>query len=355
MSTDSAHHPPNQQTNHQTIKPPALQPGDTIGVVSPSWGGAGLFPHRVEQAVEQLNNLGYQVRFGRHALNHNGYVSDSPQNRAQDIQDLFMDPQIKAIIAAIGGDHSCQLLPWLDFDPIRRNPKIFMGFSDITVLNVAIWQQTGLVTFNGPALLTDFAEYPQIYAYSLDYWLKTIGRAGQPAGLIQPALEWTDEFLDWAQKLDQQRPRQMRPSPGWTWLKPGRGEGRLIGGCLESLQHLRGTPYWPSWEGAIFFFEISEEKPSPATVDGILMDYDNMGVLSQLNGLLVGRPYDYTVAAAQHLREVILARTAPYDFPIITDMDFGHTSPQFTLPLGCQALIDTTQERFELREAAVSI
>lgn len=334
------------------IHPPRLQPGDTIGIVSPSWGGAGKFPHRAQQGIDQLNALGFQVRLAPHALSHQGYVSDSAANRAQDIHTLFADPEIKAIIASIGGDHSCHLLPLLDFDLIARNPKIIMGFSDITVLNVAIGQQTGLITFNGPALLTDFAEYPDMLAYTKEYFLKAVTSV-LPIGVVQASPDWTEEFLDWEGQKDRQRPRQMLPNPGWTWLKPGVSEGRLLGGCLESLQHLRGTPYWPDWGGALFFFETSEEKPSPEEVDGILMDYQNMGVFDQITGLLVGRPMGYSDEEKQTLRERILERTCAYRFPIITDMDFGHTSPQLTLPIGCQARIDSGNRRFEILESAV--
>ena len=133
------------------IRPPRLKTADTIGIVSPSWGGAGLFPHRVEQGVRHLQSLGFKVRLATHALNHRGFVSDTPENRARDIHDLYADSEIKAIIAAIGGDYSCHLLPLLDFDLIASNPKVFMEYSDIPVLNVVIWTRTGLSTFNGPA------------------------------------------------------------------------------------------------------------------------------------------------------------------------------------------------------------
>lgn len=334
------------------IKAHHLQPGDTIGIVSPSWGGAGKFPHRVQQGSQQLNALGFHVRLAPHALKVEGFTSDTPANRASDIHEMFADPEIKAIIAAIGGDHSCHLLPLLDFDLIARNPKIFMGFSDITVLNVAIGQRTGLVTFNGPALLTDFAEYPDMFEYTREYFLKAV-TTGQPMGHVLPAPEWSEEFLTWAGQQDRTRPRQRLPNPGWNWLKPGLAEGRLLGGCLESLQHLRGTPWWPDWSDAIFFFETSEEKPSPEEVDGILMDYQNMGIFDQLSGMLVGRPLGYSDEEKQTLREIILERTRNYRFPIITDMDFGHTAPQFTLPIGCQARLDSGQKRFEILEAAV--
>ena len=107
-------------------KAPKLQRGDTIGIVSPSWGGAGLFPHRIEQGVRHLESLGFKVKIAPHALNQRGFVSDSAENRTQDIHEMFRDPEVKAIVAAVGGDHSCHLLPKIDFDLIRDNPKIFI-------------------------------------------------------------------------------------------------------------------------------------------------------------------------------------------------------------------------------------
>lgn len=334
------------------IRPPRLQPGDTVGLVSPSWGGAGAYPHRVERGVQHLQSLGFKVRIAPHALNQRGFVSDTPQNRAHDIHSLFADPEVKLILAAIGGDHSCHLLPLLDFDLIRKNPKVFMGFSDITVLNVAIWKRTGMVTFNGPALLTDFAEYPRMFEYTERYMLKALCEA-RPIGVIEPSTWWTEEFLDWAKKEDLKQPRARHNSAGWSWLRGGVAEGVLIGGCLESLEHLRGTEFWPEWQDAIMFFETSEGPPSPESVDGILMDYENMGVLQRLKGLMVGRPMRYTEEEKQQLREVVLERTSGYTFPIVTDMDFGHTAPQFTIPIGCRAWIDAENQRFEIIDAAV--
>ena len=182
--------------------------------------------------------------------------------------------------------------------------------------------------------------------------MKAVTETG-PVGLVQPSTNWTEEILDWKTKKDLERPRQLTSSQGWMWLKEGRAEGRLIGGCLESLQHLRGTEYWPDWDEAVFFFETSEDKPSPETVDGILMDYENMGVFEKLRGMLVGRPMRYSDEEKHSLRERILERTKRYTFPIVIDMDFGHTAPQFTLPLGCRARIDTARKRFEIIETAV--
>ena len=334
------------------VKPARLREGDTVGVISPSWGGGAVFPHRVERGVGYLESLGFRVKIAPHAMNSVGYVSDTTENRVADIHAMFGDPEVRAVIATIGGDHSCHLLPLLDFDLIRDNPKIFMGYSDVTVLNVAIWAKTGLVTFNGPALMVELAEYPEVFDYTERYMLKTL-RSPEPPGEIEPSGWWTEELLDWGEKQDLTRARRGQASGGWTWLKGGRSEGVLVGGCLESMQHLRGTPYWPDLTGAILFLETSEEKPEPETVDGILMDYENMGVFERIHGLLFGRPMFYEPDEREQLREVILQRTARYGFPIIADMDFGHTSPMLTLPVGCRAVIDVERERFEIVEPAV--
>lgn len=337
----------------EAVKPSRLRLGDTIGIVSPSWGGAGVFPHRVRNGAAYLESLGFRVELGRHASQQHGFVSDTAENRVADIHEMFAKPEVTAIISTIGGDHSCHLLPHLDFDLIRDNPTIFMGYSDITVLNVAIWRQCGLVTFNGPALMTDFAEYPRPLAYTADSFVRTV-QVSEPVGQVHASGHWTEETLDWRRQLDLTRARRLEESPGWTWLRPGAGEGILVGGCIESLQHLRGTPFWPDFEGAILFLETSEEKPSPAKVDGILMDYENMGVFAKLNGLLFGRPMKYSDSEKSELRRVIAERTAAYAFPVVSDMDFGHTAPQFVVPIGCRARIDSDDESFRILEAAVS-
>jgi len=331
-----------------------LRPGDKVGIIAPSWCGPAIVPHRVENGVRALEALGLRVELAPHACGqHRGYLSGTPEERASDLNALFADPSVKAIIAAIGGDHSCQMLPHIDWDLVRANPKILMGFSDMTVLNVAIHTMTGLVTFNGPSLMVDFAEYPKPFDYVLDSFRRTLCQA-EPAGAYEPSPTWTDEYLNWTEKLDLTRPRALAQNEGWTWLKEGRAAGRLLGGCLESLQHLRGTPYWPVLDGAILFWETSEERPSPRWVDGVLADYENMGVLQRLSGMIVGRPKDYPPEWRAEVREVILERTRRYTFPIITDMDFGHTAPQFILPLGVRAEIDTACRRFAVVEAAVT-
>ena len=165
-----------------------------------------MYPHRVERGVEYLESLGFWVRIAPHAMNSVGYVSDTDENRVADIHAMFHDPEVKAVIATIGGDHSCHLLPLLDFGLIRANPKILMGYSDVTVLNVAIWEKTGLVTFNGPAVMVELAEYPKVFDYTERYMLEALC-SSEPVGEIRSSGWWTEEFLDWGEKEDLARAR----------------------------------------------------------------------------------------------------------------------------------------------------
>lgn len=334
------------------MKAKRLQPGDTIGIVTPSWGGPAIFPHRLDNAIGYLESRGFHVRVAPHARGSNGFVSGTVTERTADLHDLFADPDVRAIIASVGGDHSCHLLPDLDFELIAQNPKVFMGYSDITVLNVAIWQRTGLVTFDGPTMMTGFAEYPAPFDYTIRYFDRAVC-SGEAIGRIEEAGRWTEELLDWRTKADLTRPRHMSDSPGWTWLREGAAVGQLVGGCIESLQHLRGTAFWPDFQDRLLFLETSEAKPSPARVDGILMDYENMGVWGRISGLLVGRPMYYSDSEKAELRAIVQRRTADYSFPIVTDMDFGHTAPRFTLPLGCAGRVDSEPRTFEVLEPAV--
>jgi muramoyltetrapeptide carboxypeptidase len=333
------------------IRPPKLQTGDCIGIVSPSWPGAALHPHRIQRGIEQIRELGFEAKLARHALSQRGFVSDTAENRVADLHEMFIDPEVRVVLTAIGGDHSNHLLPELDFELIRRHPKIFIGYSDTTVLAIAIWRMTGLITFYGPALLTDFAEHPRMFGYTRDALIRVLSTVS-PCGSLPAAAEWTDELLDWREQRDLGRPRQTVKSVGWTWLKPGIAQGVLVGGCLESLQHLRATRFWPDLRDSILFFETASVKPD--SVDAILMDYENMGVFESIQGVLVGRSWGYTTAEHRELREVLLDRTAKYSFPIVADVDFGHTSPQLTLPIGCVARIDTSRRVVEVLEAAVS-
>ena len=344
------------------IKPQKLQPGDKVATISLSWGGPGTLPHRYEAGKRQLQaEFGLTVIETPHALSDASWLQHNPQARAADLMEAFADPAIKAIISTIGGDDSIRILPYLDLDIIRSNPKILLGFSDTTITHLACFK-AGLVSFYGPAIMAGFAENGGMFPYMVDSIRKTLFSAA-PIGNIEPNTDgWTVEMLDWEDPENQPRKRKLNPSPGWKFIQ-GKGirRGYLIGGCFEVLDWLRGTDFWPKpdmWQDAILFLETSEEAPPPSTVQYGLRTYAALGILKRLSGILFARPGGQ-IAPEQFneydevIRQVVTEEEGLADLPIITHMDFGHTDPMFVLPYGVQTEIDCDAQQFAIVENAV--
>lgn len=271
------------------VKPARVRPGDTVAIISPSFGAVGAWPHRAARGVAYLEALDLKVRMMPNAGRNDGWTSSPVQARVDDIHAAFLDDEVSVVLASIGGNHSNQLLPHLDYDLIRSHPKIFQGYSDITVLDWALFQWAGLSTFHGPALVPELGEFPDVLEYT-DRWLRAAWFGEGPIA-FEPATDWTDEFLDWDQRVDLTRPRRLRKSEGWITVREGAAEGWLLGGCLETIcWHLKGSTAWIDPAGAILFLEMSEEAPSPAHVDSYLTDLDDLGVFRGAAGMVVGRP-----------------------------------------------------------------
>lgn len=344
------------------IKPRKLAPGDTLAAVTLSWGGPGAFPDRYAAGKHQLEQeFGVRVVEMPNALRDPQFIADNPRARADDLMQAFTDPQIQGVVATIGGDDSIRLLRHLDLDVLRRSPKVFLGYSDTTVTHFAC-MAAGLGSFYGPSVMAGFGESGGLFRYMVDSVRRTLFSSA-PLGIVAPNLGgWTVEHSDWSDPESQQRPRALQPSSGWRFLQgEGRREGRLIGGCVEVLDWLRGTALWPeleSWRDAILFIETSEDAPPPDSVARFLRVLAAMGVLQRLAGVLYGRPGgcvpletfdDYDRA----LLRVIAEEEGLTALPIVTRMDFGHTDPMFVLPYGALARIDCEARSFAILEPAV--
>lgn len=326
--------------------PPPPQVGSKVAIVSPSTPGVALWPHRVRAGFAYLEGLGFRVSLMPNASIRTGWTAGSGEERAADINAAFADPDVSGVLAAVGGNHSAQLLPYLDYDVISSNPKVFQGYSDITTLHWALFRYAGLQTFYGPALVSELGEYPVVLPYT-DEWMRKAWAGGPLA--FSAAEQWTDEFLDWDEELDLERPRRLTPSEGWLCIRPGVAEGYLIGGCLETISwHIRGTDIWTDPEGAILFLETSEEAPSPGHVDAYLTTLERDGVFDRINGLVVGRAYGYDQARNEMLFEVLERRTSASGIPVIANVDIGHTDPMLTLRIGAQARLDAGERSFEI-------
>lgn len=316
--------------------PKHLAPGSKVVLLSPSSPAAYKFPHRVERAVQCLETLfGFNIQIGRNALKNGAYTAGTIEERVSDIHEAFSDSTVDGIICMIGGNHSNQIISHIDLKIIAENPKVFVGYSDITVLHLFFFSCIRMISFYGPAALPEFAEFPKIFSYTENYFRKTVMR-GQSFDLVH-ANEWTDERLDWNIREDLTRPRHLVPNTGYVTLRQGEARGTLLGGCLNSFTHILGSKFCPNWRGAILFIETSESPGSIALADSLLHDLKNAGVFEQISGLLVGRPYQYSLQERNALWQLILKLTSDSQYPIIANVDVGHTDPMITLPIGVEA------------------
>nr|WP_239454255.1 S66 peptidase family protein [Bacillus suaedaesalsae] len=335
-----------------------MQPGDRVATVSPSWGGAGEpeLRWRYEQGVNRLEEIfGLKVIPMPNSMKGGEYLYKNPKARAEDLMTAFKDESIKGIIANIGGEDSIRLLPYIDFDVIRKNPKIFMGYSDVTVSHL-FCHKAGISSFYGPAILTDFAENVEMNPYTIEMVNRTIF-SNEIIGEIHPANEWTSERLEWIEENKELR-RTMRKNSGYEVLQgSGVAQGQLIGGCIEVLEFAKGTELWPEekyWENSILFFETSEDKPEPDLIKYWLRNYAVQGILRKANGIIFGKPKDEKYY--DEYKEEILNVMKEFgleDLPILYNLNFGHTEPKFILPYGSKAEINCEKRTFTILENGV--
>lgn len=336
----------------QVVVPPRLGTGDLVRIVSPSAPVASLVPGRLARAQTNLRAMGYRTDLAAHVTARTGHTAGTRVERLEDLHAAFLDPEVRMILASIGGFSSHQLLEDLDAELIRRHPKILIGYSDITALLTAIHRRTGLVTFLGPAALPQFGEAGGLMPYTRRMWERVVTQA-MPAGELEPSGEAVSEILAWDR--DDVRPRRMEPYPRPSALRAGTAEGPILAANLGTLLLLAGTSDWPDLRGRLLFVEDDEDE-KPATLDRYFTQLRQMGVYGEIAGLGVGRiPRQVGLTPEDSLAAMVLEATRGFRFPIATDLDFGHWDPMLTLPNGVRGRLDAHpgQVRVTLLEAAV--
>ncbi|WP_104991773.1 S66 peptidase family protein [Deinococcus sp. NW-56] len=333
------------------VRPPRLLPGSQVAALSLSSGFVTEVMGRYHAGVRQVAaEFGWEVVPAPNALRGPEYLDRNPQARADDLHWALQNPDIHGLVSIIGGDDSVRLLPFLDLDLIRAHPKAFLGYSDATItLNQFL--RAGVMAYHGPALLTDLAENGGMHPFVVEGVRRALVEGPRPFDLM-PAPEWTQARMDWADEGAQAVRRPLQPGDGWVWLQGERAaEGHLMGGCLEVLDMLNGTPGWPApdlWHGAVLALETSNDVPPPRQVGYWLRNYAAQGLLAGAAGLLLARPRDYTPQMVEELYgwvRRVLREAGREDLPVVANVDFGHTSPQLTLPLGGRARLDPAAGR----------
>jgi muramoyltetrapeptide carboxypeptidase LdcA involved in peptidoglycan recycling len=341
-------------------KPQRLNKGDSVAIVSPSWAGPSVFPKVYENGLKILKEWGLNIKEYPTARADNDFLSKNPQARAKDINDAFADPEVKAIFASIGGDDSVRILPFLDKNIIANNPKILMGYSDTTTLLV-FGNLQGLVTFHGPAIMAGFSQMENLPGSFKTHVHEMLFNPKEAFEYL-PYGQYCDGYLDWSKDENLDKTNELKADKNWRVVQgSGIVEGELFGGCIEVLEFMKGTDFWPSkdfWDGKILFLETSEEKPTINNVRWMLRNYGIQGVFDKVSAILLARPRDYSddekTRLDEMIKDVIGEEFGKENLPIMTNLDFGHTDPQFVLPLGIKAQVDLNAKTFKLVESWLS-
>ena len=341
------------------VKPARLKPGDTVAAISLSSGASGEFPG-VYNTVRRVLKKRFDLTLTEtpNALRTDNWLYRNPEARADDLHWALQNPEVKGIFSTIGGYESVRVRPFVDLELIRKHPKVFLGYSDTTVTHLA-FLEAGVGSFYGPSLLSGVVDVESSpYA---ETWLRNLLLDGW-YGPYEASETWTEDLADWDApdfEAELNRPKTMQPG-GWRWLQgDARAEGHLIGGCVEVLEMLKGTRFWPKpelWKSAVLFLEPSD-APAPDQMEYWLRNYATLGVLSEAAGLLMGRPRGYTGEQKETLWGMVkkvLLEVDRADMPVVADLDIGHTGPMMTLPYGCRVAIDPSEKMVELLEPAVS-
>jgi len=336
---------------HSIIKPCRLEPGDVVGIWTPSFPGPALYPRRYHRGLKAIKRAGFKVVLGPFSSKNEGFAAASPEKLAQEFHYFLRNPDIRAVFTTIGGWTMSAVLPFINFCLWRENPKIVVGYSDICSLLLAGYSRAGVVTFHGPMVLSEWAETGGPWDYTLQNFLRVVSTPDLP-GILCPPKTWTDQMLQW--ECEDDKAREPKGVAKWRYIRSGIAEGPLLGGCLPTISLLLGTPYAPDWNGVVLFLETEEISPDEFWAHLMLLKVS--GVLKAIRGLVLGRPSrPRTMATGFSDFEAILMQVlGDRRIPILVDVDLGHTEPMLTLPLGCRARIDTYGESFlSILEASV--
>ena len=327
------------------LVPPLLQRGDTIGFFSPSSAATAWAPNRFARARAFLEGQGFRLKAGSLTGQQDHWRSGSIAARAEELNALIRDPQVRCIMSVIGGSNSNSLLPYLDFEALRRDPKIIVGYSDVTALLLGIYAQTGLVTFYGPALVASFGELSPLVDETLASFLQIAlaDEVGVPCTMPTPA-QWSDERLDWE---NQTRAKLCQPNRLIS-VGTGRVEGRLIGGNLNTIAGLWGSPYMPTIEhGDILLLEDS--LLSAETLERSFAHLKLCGIFDRIGGLILGKHELFNDrGSGKRPLDILLEVVGESDFPILAEFDCAHTHPMLTLPLGIEVALDLDRQQLTL-------
>lgn len=328
------------------LKPSRLKSGDTIGIIAPASSAALIKSENLEMAKNKLESFGFKVLYGKNIFKTYKLGVENISEKVSDIHEMFLDKKVKAIMAVIGGYTSNQLLPYLDYKLIKKNPKIFIGYSDITALQNTIFAKAGLITFSGPCF-ANFAQTQKPFDFE-EYYFKRLLIEGEGNIKIKEAEFWADDQW-WKTPRSK---RILKKNEGWRIIKNGKAIGTIIGGNLSTLLLLISTPFCPSFKNKILFIEEDPEI-GVGMIERMFFQLRQTGLLSQIKGLTIGRFHSKVGIDKETEKRLLTGLTNIYKIPVISNVDFGHTNPMITFPIGGECEIDTEKRLIKFIEKSV--
>ena len=306
------------------VFPKHLNIGDEIRVIAPS-SSLGIISEDVKKiANERFASLGLKLSFGNHVAELDEFNSSSIKSRVSDLHDAFSDSNVKAIVCVIGGFNCNQLLGYIDWSIIKRNPKILCGYSDVTILNNAILTKTGLVSYSGPCYST-FGQ-KLYFDYTLEHFKKCL--ISDSSFDIIPSNKWRDDV--WYKN---QNDMHLIDNEGCWIINKGKAEGVILGGNLCTFNLLQGTEYFPKLKNSIIFLEDDEDS-NPRRFDRDLQSLIHLPDFKHVKGIVIGKFQKASVITKDILIEIVKNKKELNNLPVIANVDFGHTSPIITFPIG---------------------
>ena len=338
------------------IKPEHLKKGDKVALVSLSWGGIGNpeYIHKYDIAKKRLlDEFGIELVPMPHALLGEKYVAEHPEDRASDLMEAFKDPTIKGIFCAIGGDDTIRTLPYIDFDVIKNNPKIFMGYSDSTI-NHFMMHKAGLVSYYGPTVMCEIAEYVKMFDYTKEAMENILFKDSKDLE-IKSSPEWSDHFVAWDIKNINVSKKMIKEEHGYEIIQ-GKGvvSGPVLGGCIDVFYMAYDTSIWPTdWENKILLLETSEVQMKPEELKDMLIQVGEKEVFDKVLGIIVGKPYQgvYYDEYKSVIKDV-LKMFNKEDLPVLYNVNIGHAFPNGIIPLGTLMEVDYDNKKIKLLESA---
>lgn len=323
-----------------------LKVGDTIGIFSPSSPITYYCPKRFERAKKYLQDKGFKILDGSLTSKHDFYRSGSIKERAEELNQLIRNPEVKCIMSTIGGMNSNSIVPYIDYEAFKRNPKIIIGYSDVTAILLAIYSQTGISTYYGPALVASFGEFPPFVDLTYDYFKDIIIDSTIIPYIFEAPTIWTDEYIDWE---TQDRSKEKRKNKMIT-VYDGVVRGRVIGGNLDTIQGIWGSKYMPEIKyGDILFIE--DALKDAATIERSFSLLKVNGVFDRISGIILGKHQVFDDSGTgRRPYEILLEVLGDRKIPFLADFDCCHTHPMMTLPIGCYIELDATNKEVKILE-----